>query len=122
MKINHPEWYPCYLNPTFDEIIELSKSGWDTCRILINDDNDDIIIASGLGNTHSSIVERYHIHLGKKRAPQTSPFIMHRSEGIVYMNQEDIGGSQYDRIDKWLIEGKNLDILRDLIRESGLAL
>lgn len=64
MKINDPNWYPAYLNPTFDELIELAKSGWDTCRILWNEDNKDFIIASGYGNTHDSVQSRYYIHLG----------------------------------------------------------
>lgn len=143
MRINDPQWYPCYLNPTFDEIVELAKSGWDTCRILVVSSYDverglpnDFIIASGFGNTHGSVQTRYYIHLGAKRIevngrtrwrskanlPHLDPSILHHSNGIAYMNCEDIGGGQYDRIDKWPLDDTHLEILKDLIRESELAL
>lgn len=38
------------------------------------------------------------------------------------MNLEDTGGSQYDRYNKWHLDDSHLEILKDLIRESGLAL
>jgi hypothetical protein len=145
MRINHPEWYPCYINPSFDELIELAKSGWDTCRILVpysDQNNNDIVIASGYGNTHDSIQNRYFIHLGAtliekevdgriryrwktngKRLPSMNTYILyHDYTGIAYMNLEDTGGSDKARYEKWDLDDNHLEILKDLIRESGLAL
>ncbi len=125
MKINDPQWYPSYLNPSFDELLELAASKWDTCRILINPLNDDFIIGSGYGNTHASIVERYRIHLGRKRAPQTDTFIMYHEGGVVLFNMEDMANGHLKT--RWteacvMFSDTHCEILKDLIRESGLAL
>lgn len=145
MKINHPDWYPAYVNPSFDELAELARSGWDTCRILVpygDDPCEDMVIASGYGNTHDSVQSRYFIHLGATeisihmgnglqrrrwktngaRLPQMQSFILHHRNGIAYMNQEDTGGGQCDRADRWHLSDKHMEILKDLIRESNLSL
>ena len=133
MKINHPDWYPSYLNPSFEELLELAQSSWDTCRILVNNDNDDFVIASGLGNTHSSILDCYRLHLGGVRResdnrvimrnhPSVDSFILFHSQGIAFMNLEDVSGSQYSRYEQWPFLESHLDIIKDLIRESNLSL
>jgi hypothetical protein len=125
VRINHPDWYPCYLNPDFGELMELAKSGWDTCRILVNPENKDFIIASGLGNTHSSMVQCYRMFLGKRRAPATDSYILHHRGRIAYFNMEDFAeGQEYVRWPEWGADfaDAHVEILKDLIRESDLAL
>jgi hypothetical protein len=123
MKINHPDWYSSYLNPTFEEILELAKSGWDTCRILMNPDNNDLVIASGYGNTHSSIAERYRVALGKRRIPSCESYILYHENRIALLNLEDVSGSQRARVaDNLDLFGKHQDLIKDLIRESDLSL
>lgn len=118
MRINHPDWYPMYLNPDFGEILELAKSGWDTCRILYNESNSDIIIASGLGNTHNSMVIRYKEYLNKKRAPYCDSYILWRNR-----NQQCILNPEGDGQEPWGLDvlGKHEELIRDLIRESGYS-
>ena len=134
MKINTDGWMPCYLNPTFDELQELADSSWDTCRILINERNGDMVIASGYGNTHSSIQELYMLHLGGTRRedgrvylrrslhPSSDAYILYHSNRIALMNLEDVSGSQSARYDKWPLDEKHLEVLRDLVQLSDLAL
>jgi hypothetical protein len=45
--------YPIYLNPTFEEIVELAAQSIDTLRIM--EDGDHLAVASGYGNTHDSV-------------------------------------------------------------------
>ena len=54
--------YPIYLNPTDAELIELGESRWDTLRVLSGP--DVLVIASGYGNTHETLVQRYKRHSG----------------------------------------------------------
>ena len=145
MKINHPDWYPSYVNPTFEEILELAHSSWDTCRILVpycqERDGEDIVIASGYGNTHDSIQSRYFVHLGMTeievsyngiprrrwrtngvRMPSMWSCILYHENGVALMNNEDSGGTQRDRYDRWHLADNHLEILKDLVRESGLSL
>lgn len=123
MKINHPDWTPCYLNPDFNEILELARSQWDTCRIAIALDSNDMVIASGYGNTHTSILERYRLHLNKRRTPSTDTFILYHEEGKAYLNLEDVTGKRKARImDNLDLFGPHAETVQDLIRESDLAL
>lgn len=119
MRINHAEWFPMYLNPNFDEILELANSGWDTCRILHNQDNNDLVIASGYGNTHSSMVERYKIHLNKKRAPYCDSYILWKRGNRAIMNVEGECEKPWP-ID--VLGSRNEDMIKDLVRESNLSL
>jgi hypothetical protein len=124
MKIADENWYPhCYLNPTFAEILELAKSNWDTCRILINVDRHELVIASGYGYTHSSAAERYRIAVQKRRTPYCDSFILYRENSIAYLNLEDVGGLQKARfMDYGDSLGEFEETVRDLIRESNLAI
>lgn len=49
--------YPVFLNPTFDELIELCKIPWDTLRILECD--EVFLVGSGFGNTHTTLAHVY---------------------------------------------------------------
>jgi len=134
VKINDPNWVPCYLNPSFDELKELAASKWDTCRILVNDKNGDMIIASGYGNCHSSMQDRYMIYLGGTRRedgkvylkrslhPNTDTYILYHINGIAFMNLEDVSGPERARYDRWPLDELHLEKLRDLVQLSDLAL
>lgn len=54
--LSQGHYYPVYFDPEFDEILSLTKS-FDTLRIGIHKekDKDHLVIASGLGNTHSTL-------------------------------------------------------------------
>lgn len=58
MNINHrgPGWPPIYFEPTFEEMLELTKS-FDTLRIGMVREKGEyyLVIASGFGNTHSTL-------------------------------------------------------------------
>lgn len=53
--MKHSFWetqdYPIYINPLFDELVELGFTKWDTVRICV--DREDIGLASGHGNTYN---------------------------------------------------------------------
>jgi hypothetical protein len=142
MRINSPDWYPCYLNPDFGEVLELAKSGWDTIRILaeqphgkvVESTPGDLIIASGLGNTHSSIMDAYAKSKGGYRVvngrvryrgiPHVTPYILYHENRIALFNLEDCSGSQrarFSEAEKYFYSG-HAELLRDLIRESDLSL
>ncbi len=127
MKIGYrgEEWersYPIYLNPSFDEILKLAQSGWDTIRIATDEAN--IIMASGLGNTHTNLAEAYHAGKKKYECGLLDVMILYHVNGIAYMNMEDVGGPERARHDRWsrVVDDAHEAILKDLIRESGLAL
>jgi len=46
---------PVFLNPTFDELKELAKTNPDTLRIV--EEDGQVAIASGYGNTHDSVIK-----------------------------------------------------------------
>jgi len=121
MTINPPDWYFIYLNPTFEEVQKLAESMWDTCRIIKHE--DDIVIASGLGNTHESMLKAYRTHTQNLRAMPEAYILYHRG-GIAFFNLEDLGGSRAARAARWerFFCDLHIKMLKDLIRESGYAL
>jgi hypothetical protein len=143
MKINSENWYPCYLNPSYEEILELAATGWDTIRILAEqphmspvEQDGDIVIASGYGNCHSSIMDRYAIQKGgyrktadgrvryKTSVPHLTPYILYHAGRIALFNLEDCSGSdkaRYSDARKFFC-GRHQEILKDIILASDLAL
>ncbi len=125
MKLAQGTWHgTAYINPDFNEILELVASRWDTCRILIHEKTNEMVIGSGYGNDHNSLSIRYWEYKGKRRQV-LDPFILFRTfNGEALMNLEDISGSRNARYDEWSkhFGELHLDMLKDLIRESGLAL
>lgn len=121
--------YPIYFEPTFPEILELAASEWDTCRIVIIDDKrvsdeEKLVIASGFGNTHTTLVEFTRKHFQLKRYPYGRPMILYHRNGIAFFNLEDIGGkdnARFERASKTLNDN-HAELIKDLIRESDLAL
>jgi hypothetical protein len=110
------ENFPIYLNPTFQELCELSKH-WDTLRICINDNNNDFLVASGYGNTHNTIWQ-YYKQIDKRA--MLSCFIMYKENGIVYLNTEDVGGNERDRRWTKYFNAEHIDIIKDIINQSEL--
>ena len=118
--------YPIYVNPTFDEIVEMAHSHWDTMRILVTNDildrnRHDFAIGSGYGNTHHSLVLGYRKYRGKKHF-SSDTYILYHENGRVYMNLEDVGRSARASFSAWPLDQEHLALLRDLVRESGLVL
>lgn len=124
MEIVNPEWpYPVYLNPTFDEILKLAKTNWDTIRICYEEKSKDLYIASGYGNTHTSVSRTAKQYKNNNRL-YFYTYILYRYSGKAYMNLIDVGESDDACYDKWKHEFDSdaLKILKDLVRESNLNL
>lgn len=125
MNIQDPEFYPdnypIYLNPTFDEIVDLAKRKWDSIRILIINDSD-ICIASGYGNTHSSMVQCLRRIKGNRFS--TDSYILYHENSLAYFNLEDVTGKRNATYRYWseCFNKDHIEIFRDLIRESDLSL
>ena len=110
------ENYPIYLNPTFPEICDLAKC-WSTLRICINENNGDFLIASGYGNTHSTIWS-YYKRIDKRA--MLSCFIMYKEVGTAYLNAEDVGGNIKDRRWSRYFNDDHVAIIKDIINQSEL--
>ena len=114
--------YPIYLNPNFNEILELAQAGWDTIRICVESDTGDILLASGYGNTHTSIARRYKII---NRRGLLDSFLLYKEGNIAYFNTEDMrGGREKHRSPGWekYFSQEHEEAIKDLIRESNLTL
>lgn len=125
MKLPCVTWTPnspVYMNPTFDELVELAKSHWDTIRILVLDETNDILLASGYGNTHECLVRSWRAHTSNKRGPYATPYILFHEQGRAYMNCEDVSMRHREPYGRWPLEQQHLELLRDLVRESELVL
>lgn len=128
MNIQDPEYdilcrMPIYINPTFDEILKLVENKWDSIRIVLTDDNE-LVLASGYGSTHSSIVKRVQIIKGKRRYGCSDTFILYHEYSMAYFNLEDVSGNDRAGYNEWrsYFTPEQTELLRDLIRESGLSL
>lgn len=86
MRININSDFPIYLNPTFEELIELNTRGWDTLRILMNE--DQFVVGSGYGNTHASLATALRTHLQVRRAPAMDAYIMHYVHSEYYLDAD----------------------------------
>ena len=114
--------YPIYLNPNFNELLELAQAGWDTIRICVEPDANDILLASGYGNTHTCIARQYK---AINRRGLLDGFILYKEANIAYFNTEDIrGGRAKHRSPGWeqYFSQEHEEIIKDLIRESNLTL
>ncbi|MDE1971013.1 MAG: hypothetical protein KGI50_05580 [Patescibacteria group bacterium] len=74
--------YPIFIDPTFEEILELAKSRPDTLRIL--EDDDHLAVASGYGNTHDSVGKAAYKMLGHRWHP--FDYILYREQGRWWWN------------------------------------
>src|SRR5688572_1556497 len=107
MNIQDPNWsYPIYWQPTFDELVALARSSWDTVRIVVSLDSrvepaqpNGLCLASGYGNTHSSIVAMLTKHL--RRRPYTDTYILYHEGGRALMNLQDLSGNDRAEYMEW---------------------
>ena len=109
---------PVYLNPTDEELVELAESYWDTLRVMECD--EVLVIGSGFGNTHETLVQLYKRHSGggrtKKRwdprtqreeevwvgaTPDWDPYIFFHKVGIMLCNLGDVGGPDNALPQRW---------------------
>ena len=111
--------YPIYLNPGFAELEELSEY-WDTIRICVVEEEGDILLASGYGNTHSTIGHFYK-QQSKKRRLFLDCFILYKRDNTAYLNTTDRRGGRFAdrRFSKYLSKDHVL-LIKDLIQLSGL--
>lgn len=133
--------YPIYLNPTNAELLELAESQWDSLRVMECDDT--LVIASGYGNTHETLVQYYKKHMGggktKKRwnsytqseeevyvcrcIPDWNPFIFfHDRTGIMLCNLGDVSGPDRALPSRWRKEFsvERVKQFRQIAELSGL--
>lgn len=117
--------YPIYVNPDFEEILELAESKWDTCRIM--ESEEYLCIASGYGNTHNSIVTYTRQLLKKKEMFSLCSFILFHEQGICYVNGDGHLPYKDDRRVRLqsalkYFSANSIPMLKDLARESGLSI
>lgn len=110
--------YPVYLNPTDNELIELAQSNWDTLRVMECD--YCLVIGSGYGNTHETLVQLYKKHIGNGktkerwdcrsqtmetvyvgRVPNWDPYIFFREYNIMLCNLGDVSGPDKALPSRW---------------------
>lgn len=127
MKIE--ENYPVYHDPTFEECVELAKSHWDTLRIMTykhrdNQEVEHLVVGSGYGNTHFSLIvaTRKHINGGRREMWDVDTYILYRKGPRAYFNLEDVSGHDCAGFCEWAqyFISEHINVLRDIIRESGL--
>lgn len=80
--------YPVYLNPTFEELIELAKSRVDTLRIC--EYKDQLAVASGYGNTHTSVTAIARKEWGKRWHPYTHILFQRMGAWAWNLNSADV--------------------------------
>jgi hypothetical protein len=121
--------YPAYLDPTFDEMVHLADSRWDTLRVL--EWEEGILIASGYGNTHETLVYKWRSHYNITRKygglPCWDPLIFfhdNRHDGPMLANMEDISGPRRAMPRQWMamLHDRNVPFLVEIARLSGLTL
>lgn len=98
--------YPILVNPTDREIEKFGEAeAWDSLRIAEcscnecnNKDNKTFAVASGLGNTHTSITNRAHRFCIENKLlcrfilPYT--YIIYIDKKRFYFNLQDVSGSE----------------------------
>lgn len=123
MNINPPNWYPVYkLEPA--DIPTLTEQCWDTLRVLVCVDTDDLYVASGYGNTHANMVECIKRHLKGVRRPQFDDSIVYFERNTAYLNDTCSGRGENIRCTQWLsvFSEKNRSLLEVTCMERGLKL
>lgn len=113
---------PMYIDPTFDEICELAESHWDTIRILVSEDLDCLILASGYGFTHSTLVQVCKEYFKVKRFYTEKDAIIWTENGRAFLGECGDDDSIKHRFDDHLFTNEQAQLLRDLVRESGYSL
>lgn len=76
--------YPIYINPTWDELVEFTKSGPYNLRIM--EYEEDLAICSGLSNTYNSVNHAYRKWKRIKRSYATD-FILYKEHQTWFFNR-----------------------------------
>ena len=113
--------YPIYINPDFNEVVEMARLGWDTMRIMQS--QEYLVIGSGYGNTHNSLMQAAKALLKPREYHQLDPLIMYHEDGVVWFNCEDVSGNAKTPLRKMARELtlEQMTTIRELIKESGLT-
>jgi hypothetical protein len=139
------EDHPIYLNPSDKELITLAESGWDSLRVMENDET--LIIGSGYGNTHETLVQFYKKYAGGGktkerwdprgqrmekvfvcpawRLPSFDPLILfYDARKILLCNLTDVGGSEFALPREWkkVISNERIRQFTLIAECSGLTL
>ena len=85
---------PVYINPTFQEIVELAETKPDTLRIL--DSDNEFAVASGFGNTHYDIMKV--LRLQDRNTMKFIDLILFRRAGEWFWNDLGHWGSETCKI------------------------
>lgn len=123
--MRHSFWpdgsYPQFVNPEFDELVELANHKWDTVRILV--DEEDLVLGSGYGNTHTTLAKAARVMLKTKRFLGV-PYILYHEQGRAYFNMTDVSGQEREPALSGLKEfsARHKEVLRELIKLSDLSL
>lgn len=120
--MKYSEWeagdYPVYIDPTFQEIVELAKARPDTLRIM--DGEDHFAVASGFGNTHSSVCKAVAKVLGVKLWLNADDYILYREYGQWYFNPMGHWHTNSVRV-KWdsnlvCLTDRGMEFIKDFIQ------
>lgn len=115
--------FPIYVNPTFEEVAELSKHTWDTLRILRV--NDDLVVADGFGASHYDLIISLEPSPKKRRRLDVKDFILYRRNGLAVMHvygQDLMVRAVTQGWWRTYFTADQIEVLKDLIREAGLAI
>ena len=123
MNIGSEGWFPVYLEPTLEEMQKLASNQWDTLRVLVVDSTKELCVASGYGNTHSSMVHCLQRYKNTKRV-YTEDYIVYHESNIAFVNDSYAGSGDKIPHRKWtrLFEPQHLNVIEVLCLDRGLQL
>lgn len=112
---------PVYIDISPDDVRDITAQAWDTLRILVVDER--LCIATGYGNTHSSMVYHLKRYLQDKRV-QGDDSIMYFEGKTAYINDTCFGSGDRLPARKWgkIFTEEQVDMLKLLAEERGLTL
>lgn len=124
MKVPQGQYYGAvYVNLSPEDIDALTAEAWDTLRVLVLDDTQELAIASGYGSTHSSMVEQLRLWKQTRRLWTTDSIVYFEGkQALVTDSGTDQGNSLPPS--KWhkIYSQEHEDTIRLLCSERGLCL
>lgn len=124
MDISGNNGYPVYLDISPQDIQDITAQSWDTLRVLVISDTLELVVATGYGNTHSTMVRHLTAHKKMRRIQTDDSIIYFEREKIAYANDTCFGQGEKIPVSKWdiLYESQHIDILKLLCIERGLKM
>ena len=106
-ETNH---YPVLINPTAEELFKIFEQKWDTLRVCF--DKDNIGIASGYGNTHTSICKITGISV------YSSSIIVYFEGENFLVNCDDIGYGPRVKFSKMykILQKEHFAMLQEIVK------